>query len=236
MVRAEWPEAGWPEKGCPEARVARGCVARGPQCGKRETRKLRERALCSEDFYSWWGRSEEVSYWLTGEGGASFPRGTWLRGYVWGSISLNPYLAPDSICSFCIQDRGQVINQSCFTGFFFGHCRPPPLPLPSLGWIHNLKVFLFPASGDDTHRLSRAPPLTPHYHSFACVVRNAWRSYRTRLKSTESTGETCLPPSPCLGLLFILPKSQKVLPGNQDPSCWLKAAAQSQSFLSPASK
>ena len=75
VVRAEWPEAGWPEKGCPEARVARGCVARGPQCGKRETRKLRERALCSEDFYSWWDGGEEVTYQLVGNGGASFPGG-----------------------------------------------------------------------------------------------------------------------------------------------------------------
>ena len=47
-----------------------------------------------------------------------------------GSLSPNLYLAPDSICSRCTRDRRQAVDQSCFRGFFFGHCGPPPRPPP----------------------------------------------------------------------------------------------------------
>ena len=75
-----------------------------------------------------------------------------------GSVSLNPYLASASACSFCIRGGRQAVYQSCFMGFFFGPHRLPCFSLPGLG-IHSLEVFLFPASGDDAQRLSRAPHL-----------------------------------------------------------------------------
>ena len=145
---------------------ARGQLARGPPCGKR-ARRPRERVLCSEDLYSWWGGVEKVTYWLKGKGGTSFPGETWLPKcrYGWQSVSPNTCLAPDSICSFCICDGRKAVNQNCLW-VFFGQWRPPPLLPFRLGWIQS-QGFPFPASGDDTHRLSRAPP-SPHCHSFTC--------------------------------------------------------------------
>ena len=85
---------------------------------------------------------------------------------VWvGSVRQGPYLAPDSICSSCVLSR-QAVTQSCFMGFFSGLCGPLPFSLPPSGpWgEHSVSGFLFPASGADTQRLSRAAPLL-HCHS-----------------------------------------------------------------------
>ena len=53
--------------------------------------------------------------------------------WVCVGISPNSYLAPDSICSFCIRDKGQAINQSCFMGFSEDTVDPSPPPFQGLG-------------------------------------------------------------------------------------------------------
>ena len=83
----------------------------------------------------------------------------------------------------------QAVTHSSFMGFFFGLCGPLPFPLP---WEeYTVSRFPFPASGADTHRLSRAAPL-PHYHSLL-VVQDAWQPYQTGLRTTGSMAETWLP-------------------------------------------
>ena len=66
---------------------------------------------------------------------------------------------------------------------FFGHCSPPPLLSP-----RRLKVFLLPASGDDTHTLSRATPctITVYVCCSECLA-----ALSDRLRTTGSTSETC---------------------------------------------
>ena len=61
---------------------------------------------------------------------------------------------------FCLCDKRQAVNQSCFINFFFEHCGYPPSPFQDLGWIYSLNIFLFPASREDTHRFLRALPCT----------------------------------------------------------------------------
>ena len=175
-AKARGAKSGWPgqggqspggAKGRPEGPPgpARGPVARSPLCGKksqeRESFVLRTDTVgetrIRELPFDWWVKWCQLS-----------PRETGLpkHSYVWGSVSPNSYLAPESICAFCICDGRQAFNQSCFMGFFFfffclGTVVPSPPSFQALGWIHSLKVALFPARGDDTHRLSRAPPPCP---------------------------------------------------------------------------
>ena len=63
---------------------------------------------------------------------------------------------------------GREFTRSCFTGFTVD----PFLLPPTRSWDeYSLKDFLFPASGDDTHRLSSTTPSPgtfPLNHSFAC--------------------------------------------------------------------
>ena len=40
--------------------------------------------------------------------------------------------------------------------FSLGTVDPSSFPFQDLEWTHSVKVFLFPAGGDDTHRISRA--------------------------------------------------------------------------------
>ena len=78
-----------------------GPVAQEPRAAPRAPwAPEREQVLCSEDLYTWWDRRKKITYWWIGKCGASFRAGMWLSKlrYV-GSVSLNPYLAPDSICS-----------------------------------------------------------------------------------------------------------------------------------------
>ena len=58
--------------------------------------------------------------------------------------------------------------------FPLGTVDPLPFTLPGLGITH--KVFHSLASGDGTHRLSRAP--RSYTIIVSLVVRNVWQSYR----------------------------------------------------------
>ena len=49
-------------------------------------------------------------------------------------------------------------------------------------------MLSFPASRNDTQRISRTP-LILHYHGFACDVWNTWPSYWTRLRPAELAGD-----------------------------------------------
>ena len=77
-------------------------------------------------------------------------------------------------------------------GFSLGTVVPSPSPSQGLEWILSLKVFLFPASGDDIYRLSRAPPLL-HY-----LVRNAWQPYITRLRVWVNRWDVSLLVAACI--------------------------------------
>ena len=125
----------------------------------------------------------------------------WLpkRRYGWGSVSLNLFFALDPICSFRICDARQTINQSCFTGFFFGTVDPLPFPFLGLG-MNTVSKFSFSQIVEMIHTdFQGLPP--------SCiiivlpVVQNAWEPYRTRLRTTGSTGEACLPPPVLSSLL-----------------------------------
>ena len=146
-AKARGAKSGWPgqggqspggAKGRPEGPPgpARGPVARSPLCGKksqeRESFVLRTDTVgetrIRELPFDWWVKWCQLS-----------PRETGLpkHSYVWGSVSPNSYLAPESICAFCICDGRQAFNQSCFMGFFFFFfawaLQSPPLP-PSRPW------------------------------------------------------------------------------------------------------
>ena len=129
-----------------------------------------------------------------GKGGASFPLGRCglpKHMYTWRSVSLNPYFVPDSICSFCLRDRRQAINQGCFMGFFFGHCGLPPLP-PSRSWIeYTVPRFSFSQLVEMIHTDFQGLP-TSCTITVLPVVWNAWQPYRTRLRITGSTCELLL--------------------------------------------
>ena len=81
-----------------------------------------------------------------------------------GSVNPNPYFAPDFICSFCTYDRKQAVNQNCLWALPLATVDPSFFPLPGLGMNTQSQGFPFPASGDDTHRLSRAVAHL-HYHT-----------------------------------------------------------------------
>ena len=67
------------------SRVARGWLARRPPCGKKS-----QEGQESESFvlrtYIVVGGGEEVTYWLTGKGGASFP-----GGHDYPNVSMGVY-------------------------------------------------------------------------------------------------------------------------------------------------
>ena len=114
------------------------------------------------------GMGVKMSYWLMGKGGASFPGGMCLPkcSYVWGSVSPNPHLAPDSTCSFCIRDRRQAINEVVLWGISLDAVDPSPSPFQALGWIPSLKVSFFQLV-EMMHTDFHGPPFLLHCHSCA---------------------------------------------------------------------
>ena len=184
-----WPEARWPAPGWPEARwlEAGWPGQRWPWGPRTEANWLgvphvarepqgQEILLCSEDLYRWREGGEEVTYWLTGESGDTFPRELWLPNcrYVWGSVNPNTYLALQSLCSFCMYNRKQGVDPSCFVGFCGGGTVDhTPFSLPDLGMNTQSQDFPFPSQWRwCTQTFKRQPPaLALHYHSFASSLK-----------------------------------------------------------------
>ena len=132
-----------------------------------------------ELYFDWWVKVVPASPL----GRRDYPN----LGMCGGSVSLNPYLSLDSIGSF---EGKQAVNQTCFTVcLFFFPLGTMDLLLSRTWDEYSLKVFLFPASRDDTHRLSVAP------HScifIVSLVQDAWQPSQTRLRTTGPAGELLL--------------------------------------------
>lgn len=138
-----------------------------------------------------------------GKGGVSFPGGhDYLNIGMCGSLLAQILIfLPTLFVHFAYVTGGKKLTNFLCLFFLLGIAVPFPSSLQALEIIYSLKVFIFPASGDDTHQLSRAPPF---YTIIVSLVQNAWKPYQTRLKTTGSVGEICLLLPPCLGLMSIL--------------------------------
>ena len=109
------------------------------------------------------GRSESPNPYLTpdhicssSDGRQLIKAGAVTQSCLWAlSISIRDFLIKQIVTS-----SRQLINQSCFMGFFLFYALWPPLlfPLPSLGVNTQFQRLSFPDGGNDTQNFKGCPP------------------------------------------------------------------------------
>ena len=147
VAKAGWPGAGRPWEVARDP-LARGQLVRVPLCGKRIMRpreeSKREEPCFVRAYIGGVGVRKLHFDWQVKVLPAS-PEKTWLpkRRYGWGSVNSNPCLALESICSFCIGEGRQAVNQSCLWALSLGTVSPFPFSFPGLGMNTQSQGFPF---------------------------------------------------------------------------------------------